>query len=153
MINKVLAALAVSATCFQHAFAFTAPTLVGNFSVKNAAFTSMHTLQGVTSGTHMVVTAFTGNPFEKGAINIVHNITTFPQRGVRVTELSNNMTWPNVVTEVQPGQIGELPGLLVGDGFLVCARKTDAQTLVIHLFCFAGAWQVHWCDSLPGSDR
>ena len=126
MINKALALLAACATTIRCAAAFTAPTLVGNFSVKNAAFTSLHTLQGVTSGTHMVVTAFTGNPFEKGAINIVHNVTTFPQRGVRVTELSNNMTWPNVVTEVQPGQIGELPGLLVGDGFLVRAQENHA---------------------------
>ncbi len=119
MISRALVLTALSAALSTHVAAFTPPSMVGNFSVKNAAFTSMHTLQGVTPGTHMVVTAFTGNPFEKGSINIVHNITTFPQRGVRTTELSNNMTWPNVVTAVEPGQIGSLPGLLVGDGFLV----------------------------------
>jgi len=133
MTNKALALLALSAIANTCVSAFMPPTFVGNFSVKNAAFTSLHTLQGVTPGAHMVVTSFTGNPFEKGAINIVHNVTTFPRFGVRVTELSNNMTWPNVVTAVEPGQIGDLPGLLVGDGFLVCNQLNISNLCLFSL--------------------
>ena len=104
---------------------------LGNFSVANAAFTSLHSLPGTEPGPHMVVTSFTGDPFEKGALTIVRNLTSTPfPASVHATTITSNLTWPNTVTSVPPGAIGPQPALLLGDGFLVPGKSQGAVRLL-----------------------
>lgn len=100
----------------------------GELHITNAAFCDLLEVQYDGSPVPMLlVTSFTGNPFEKGQVYAVPDVSASNFSTAVAHSINNQLEWPNDVTAVPPGTLGSVTdALTVGNGFLVPGKSVGS---------------------------
>lgn len=131
-MKSVLVALAVVSAGRAYA---TMPSLVGTLNITQPAFLGL--VPGLSSGNSqtLLISQFTGNPLAKDKISAVLDVNKYASTDTwshaPVTELTDEITWPNTNSAPSAGQLGDsFSGFISSGGFLVPPKCVGAVSAV-----------------------